>query len=103
MRKIQKEKATKLAADLDEQVNANKQRREEQARLNRNQDRIYMAQARTALDLKDFRHTSGNMGFLSSRTREEQDKLHSATMLNKDIWKRTSKLNEVKSQLRQHN
>ena len=76
-----------------EQIKARQQNKADNAEFNAHEDREYLSQFRTAKDLSEFRHTTGNMGMLFSKTQMELDRLQSEKMRNAEVWRKSKQLN----------
>ena len=81
----------------DEQVRANQEYLDKQAELKRLQDQKYLSQFKTAKDKAEFRHTTGNMGMLFSKTQNEIDRLNSEKYKNLEVWRKSKELSQLKS------
>ena len=65
--------ADELRNSYSKQAEATNERNKLIKQRSLEQDTLYLSGFRTAKNMADFRHTSGNMGMLLSRTQDELD------------------------------
>ena len=64
-----------------------------------NEDQKYLSGFKTAQNLSEFKHTTGNMGQLFSKTQCEIDRLQSENLKNAEVWKSHTLMSKAKSKV----